>query len=209
MGQLIACIIAYNEQELLPQCLESIKGKVDRIVLVEGRIAAFPGINTRSDDRTIEIARSYGAEVITEDTPYPCEAAMRSRYLVGEEGDWYLMIDADEKCMTALPDIADCPTGVDAYAINVRMIGASVQVWRPRLFRHVGQMEYRDIHDALFSNGTLISRPEDTPQLHSVWFAHYQMKRSQNRRNAKRLYYQTGYAHEPQRRQEWRMFNHG
>ncbi len=209
MPKLIACIIAYNEQELLPQCLDSIVGKVDKIVLVDGRIAAFPGIGASSTDNTIEIARSYGAQVITTDTPYPCEAAMRSQYLVGDPGDWYLLIDADEKCMTALPSVADLPDGVNAYAVHIRMIGAPTQVWRPRLFRHTGRMEYRQIHDALFSNGTLISRPEDVPQLRSVWFAHYQMIRSENRRNQKRLYYQTGYAHEPQIRSEWRMFNYG
>ncbi len=209
MSKLIACIIAYNEQDLLPQCLESIKGKVDEIVLVDGRIAAFPGIGVDSTDNTTAIARSYGVQVITSATPYPCEAAMRSQYLIGEEGDWYLLIDADEKCMTALPGVTDLPDGIDAYAVHIRMIGAPTQVWRPRLFRHRGVMEYREIHDALFSNGMLISRPEDVPQLRSVWFAHYQMIRSESRRNQKRLYYQTGYAHEPQIRSEWRMFNYG
>jgi len=209
MARLIAGIITYNEEQLLAQCLESIVNKVDEIVLVDGRIAPFPGIGASSTDNTVAIARDYGAEVITSDTPYPCEADMRSKYLVGEDGDWYLLIDADEKCMTALPNIADLPSGIDAYSVHVRMIGAPTNVWRPRLFRHSGTMEYRAIHDALFSNETLISRPEDATQLHSVWFAHYQMARSENRRNQKRLYYQTGYTHEPQYRKEWRMFNHG
>lgn len=209
MAKLIACIIAYNEEDLLPQCLESIKGKVDEIILVDGRIAAFPGVGASSTDNTIEIARSYGARVIASAQPYENEAAMRSRYLVGKEGDWYLLIDADEKCMTDLPSVADFPPGIGTYAIHTRMIGAPTNVWRPRLFRHHGKMEYREIHDALFSNETLISRPKDAPRLYSVWFAHYQMARSKNRRNQKRLYYQTGYTHEPQYRKEWRMFNYG
>lgn len=209
MGELIAGIIAYNEEQLLPQCLESIKGKVDRIILVEGRIAAFPGDSIHSSDRTLEIACDYGCEIITQETPWADEATIRNQYLVGKPGDWYVIIDADEKCMTGLPSVADFPIGIDAYAVNVIMIGAPVQIWRPRLFRHKGAMEYRAIHDALFSDGILISRPEDTPQLPSVWFAHYQMIRSALRRKQKRHYYTNGYAHESDYRKEWRMFNVG
>lgn len=209
MAELIAGIIAYNEEELLPRCLESIKGKVDRIILVEGRIDAFPGDAVRSSDKTLQIANDYGCEIVTNQIPWANEAFMRSQYLLGNPDDWYITIDADEKCMTPLPSIADFPAGVDALAIKVVMIGAPVSVWRPRFFRHKGIMEYRQIHDALFSDGKLISRPAGTPQLSSVWFAHYQMNRSKLRRNQKSQYYKTGYAHEPQYRQEWRMFNVG
>jgi hypothetical protein len=209
MPELIACIIAYNEEQLLPQCLTSIVNKVDRIILVEGRIATFPGNEVKSTDRTIEIACDYGCEVIMQSKPYINEAAMRSQYLVGNPGDWYLMIDADEKCMTDLPNIGDFPTGINAYAINVKMIGSPTQVFRPRLFRHIGDMEYREIHDALFSDGKLVSRPQDTPKLHSIWFAHYHMQREKIRRQQKHDYYQTGYIHEPERRKEWSMWNDG
>lgn len=209
MPKLIACIIAYNEQELLPQCLESIVGKVDEIIVVEGRIATFPGKQVRSSDQTIKIAESYGATIITSLEAWPDEPTMRSQYLIGSEGDWYIHIDADEKCMTPLPGVDDFPDGIDAYAINIRMIKAPTQIYRPRFFRHCGHMEYRAIHDALFSDDALISRPQDVPQLRSVWFAHYQMVRSEKRRKQKTQYYRRGYKHEPEYRQKWSMFNHG
>lgn len=207
MPEIIGACIAYNEEKLLPQCLASLKGKVDRMIVVEGRIAAFPGDGTRSTDRTLEIAADYDCEIITQEEPLPDEATMRNQYLLGNPGDWYVFIDCDEKCMTPLPGIADFPTGVDAYAIKSWMVGVDNKIWRPRIFRHIGVMEYRDIHDALFSNGTLISRPQDVPKLHSVWFAHYQMFRGQARRQQKIEYFKTGYAHEPDFRKEWGMFN--
>jgi hypothetical protein len=183
--------------------------KVDEIVLVDGRIDAFPGEGYKSTDRTVMIAESYGCTVIKPSRAWKNEAEMRSQYLVGNDGDWYVLIDADERCVTELPDIADFPTGVNAYAVNVRMIGAPVSVWRPRIIKHVGIMEYREIHDALFSNGELVSRPQDVAKLHNVWFAHYQMARSQERRDQKQQYYRNGYAHEADYRREWEMFNNG
>ncbi len=208
MPKWIACIIAYNEEQLLPQCLDSIKDKVDKIVLVEGQIAAFPGVAVRSADRTIEIAESYGAEVITQGETWADEATMRNQYLAGKNGDWYLHIDADERLMTLLPNIADFPAGVNAYGVNVKIIGSNHSgSYRPRLFRHKGEMEYRKIHDALFSDGVLISQPDRVARLKSVWFAHYQMKRDASRRAQKQKYYTSGYAHESDYRQEWGMFN--
>jgi len=212
MAMLIAGIIAYNEEKLLPMCIESIIGKVDEIVVVEGRIDMFPprdgnGWNIRSSDRTIEIAHGYGCNVITSPRPWTDEATMRNQYLIGNDGDWYITIDADEKCMTELPDINDFPNNIDAYSVYVKMIGDNTGIWRPRLFRHNGTMEYRTIHDALFSDDKLISRPSKAVRLHSIWFAHYQMKRDELRRIEKDKYYKDGYTHEPEYRKEWSMFN--
>ena len=207
MAELIAGIIAYNEEQLLPRCLDSLVGKVDRIILVEGRIATYPGDGVRSTDNTLEIAASYGCEIITHDEPYPDEATMRSQYHVGKYDDWYVLIDADEKCMTPLPKIGDFPANARAYAVDSHMIGIKQSIWRPRIFKHKGEMEFRTIHDALFSDGKLISRPQDTPKLYSVWFAHYQMLRDEIRRTQKRQYYTHGYAHEADYRKEWSMWN--
>lgn len=208
MPELIAGIIAYNEERLLPQCLDSIRGKVDRIILVEGRIATFPGDEFRSQDRTLEIAREYDCEIITTDRPWADEAEMRSQYLVGENDDWYILIDADEVCMTPLPKIKDIPDNVHAFSVLVRMISDGHGKYRPRLFRHHGQMQYSKIHDGLFSDGVLISNPNKIQKLHSVWFGHYQMERGIIRRGQKRDYYRDGYAHEPEYRAAWEMTNH-
>jgi glycosyltransferase involved in cell wall biosynthesis len=207
MSEVIGCVIAYNEEMLLAQCLESIVDKVDRLIVVEGRIEHFPGDSHTSDDNTIAIAEDYGATVVTNNKAWSDEATMRNQYLLGQEDDWYICIDADEKCMTPLPAIKQFPKDAYAYAIKSWMVGVDNYIWRPRIFRHVGVMQYRSIHDALFSDDKLISRPQDVPKLYSVWFAHYQMVRDELRRKQKTEYFKTGYAHEPEYRKKWKMFN--
>jgi len=207
MSELIACIIAYNEARLLPGCLESIRHKVDKIVVVEGRIETFPGKWAYSTDNTVGIAKEAGAQVITSPTPWADEATMRNQFLVGNEGDWYIIIDADERCMTQLPNIHSLPANIHAYSIMVKMIGDGHGKYRPRLFRHRGKMEFREIHDALFSDGVLVSNPQNVPHLNSVWFAHRQMDRCRERQSQKQQYYKHGYAHEPAYRKEWKMNN--
>jgi hypothetical protein len=205
MAKLIAVLITYNEEALLPDCLESIYGKADEIVMVEGRIADFPGDNIHSADNTIAIAESYGATVIQNNRAWHNECEMRSAYLVGNAGDVYFHIDADERLMTPLP----CPEQLpgDAYKVSVNMIGVSTKQLRPRFFRHKGMMEYRGVHDALFSDDTLVSNPKDVPTLHSVWLTHAQMLRDKNRRAHKEMYYRAGYVHEPAIRKDWNMYN--
>jgi cellulose synthase/poly-beta-1,6-N-acetylglucosamine synthase-like glycosyltransferase len=48
-----ACIIVKNEEKFLPQCLNSIKGFVDEIIVVD----------TGSTDKTVDIAGSHGARI--------------------------------------------------------------------------------------------------------------------------------------------------
>jgi len=196
-------LIAYNEAYLLPDCLDSIYGKVDEIIMIEGRIAAFPGDSPHSTDDTVTIARDYGAKVIQIDRAWHNECEMRSAYLVGNEGDVYFHIDADERLMTPLPRPEQLPG--DIYKVAVRMIAVPICGYRPRLIRHVGMMDYRGVHDAIFSNGELISRLKDVPTLYSVWLAHVQILRDKDRRAQKAHYYRVGYAHEPKLRQDWGM----
>jgi len=83
----------------LPQCLESIKPYADRIVVVEGRFSKHwrtgPEFNTpHSTDDTVAVAEKYGCEIIlSADLP---QHLQRDLYLVGQEGDVYFVIDADQ-----------------------------------------------------------------------------------------------------------------
>lgn len=52
-SRLSVVLIVKNEEELLPGCLESLKGLGDELVIVD----------TGSTDRTVEIAKSYGARI--------------------------------------------------------------------------------------------------------------------------------------------------
>ncbi len=80
-----ACLIVKNESEYLGRCLESLKGLVDEIVVVD----------TGSTDNTVEIAESFGAVVGSFEW---CSdfAAARNASLKLAKQPWILWIDADE-----------------------------------------------------------------------------------------------------------------
>ncbi|MCS6860245.1 MAG: tetratricopeptide repeat protein, partial [Abditibacteriales bacterium] len=80
------CMIVRNEEKFLPQCLESVQGAVDEIVVVD----------TGSTDSTIEIARRFGAKVFHYAWSDDFSAA-RNFALAQATGDWVLVLDADEK----------------------------------------------------------------------------------------------------------------
>jgi tetratricopeptide (TPR) repeat protein len=78
-------MIVRDEEEMLPRCLESVKDYVDEIVIVD----------TGSVDRTIEIARSYGARVFEQEWTGSFADA-RNRSFDEATGDWLMFLDADE-----------------------------------------------------------------------------------------------------------------
>lgn len=79
------CMIAKNEEQFLGDCLASVRGLVDEIILVD----------TGSTDRTVEIAESFGAKVFH--APWQGDfAAARNASLAHASSDWILILDADE-----------------------------------------------------------------------------------------------------------------
>jgi tetratricopeptide (TPR) repeat protein len=79
------CMIVRDEEEMLGRCLESVRGAVDEIVVVD----------TGSLDRTAEIAHSHGATVIEREWTGSFAEA-RNASLEAANGDWILYLDADE-----------------------------------------------------------------------------------------------------------------
>jgi len=83
--KLSLCMIVKDEEEMLPRCLAAVAPAVDEIVIVD----------TGSTDRTIEIARSYGAEVI--ERPWTGSFSdARNTSFDAATGDWIIYLDADE-----------------------------------------------------------------------------------------------------------------
>jgi len=85
-GSISACIVAYNEEQVIERCLASLRGAVDEIVLVH---------DGPCSDRTLEIATEHDARVFVREhaghgehhRPFAYEQAL---------GEWVLRIDADE-----------------------------------------------------------------------------------------------------------------
>jgi glycosyltransferase involved in cell wall biosynthesis len=88
-------IITHNEEANLGRTLESVKPLVSE---GKGEIIV---IDSGSTDRTVEIAKSYGARVFIED--WKGYAAQKNSAIDKATGDWILSLDADEEVE---PDLA-------------------------------------------------------------------------------------------------------
>ncbi len=81
----------FNEERNLEACLDSVKDFVDEIVLVDGS----------SSDRTVEIAKKYGAKIKVTDNP-KIFLINRQKAIDMATGDWLLNLDADERATREL-----------------------------------------------------------------------------------------------------------
>jgi glycosyltransferase involved in cell wall biosynthesis len=84
-------VAVYNEEENLEKCLSSIKAITDEIVIVDGS----------STDRTVSIAKSFGAKVLVTDNP-PVFHLNKQKALAACRGEWILQLDADERVTPVL-----------------------------------------------------------------------------------------------------------
>lgn len=86
MQQVSLCMIVRNEDRNLQACLDSVRGVVDEIVVVD----------TGSTDTTPHIAAHNGASVIPFDFTSVDFAAARNQAIAQATGKWVLFLDADE-----------------------------------------------------------------------------------------------------------------
>lgn len=89
--KLSLCIATHNEESNLPGCLESVKDLVDEMIIVDGS----------STDRTVEIAKKFGARVIITDNPSMFHIN-KQKALDAAKGEWILQLDADERVSLSL-----------------------------------------------------------------------------------------------------------
>ncbi len=82
---LTLCMIVKDEEEMLPKCLAAVAPAVDEIIIVD----------TGSTDRTIEIAKEFGAEVIEQPWTGSFSDA-RNTSFEHATSDWIIYLDADE-----------------------------------------------------------------------------------------------------------------
>lgn len=86
-------IATYNEEPDLPACLESIKDFAAEIVIVDGS----------STDKTVQIAKKYGAKITITDNP-PVFHINKQKAIDQAKSDWIFQLDADEIVTPELKD---------------------------------------------------------------------------------------------------------
>lgn len=103
------CIITYNEEYNIHDCLESVKW-VNEIVVVD----------SFSTDKTTEIAKSYTDKVIL--NKWGGYIEQKNFALSCAEGDWILCLDADERVTPELKEeilkVVEDNLSVDGYCIK-------------------------------------------------------------------------------------------
>ena len=85
MKKLSVALATYNEEKNIARCLESVKDIADEIVIVDGS----------SQDKTVEIAKTYGATVHITSNPKIFHIN-KQKAIDMSKGDWILQLDADE-----------------------------------------------------------------------------------------------------------------
>ncbi len=99
-------IITYNEESNLDRTLESVRALV---LETHGEIIV---VDSGSTDRTIEIAKSFGAKVYLE--AWKGYAAQKNSALEKASGDWILSLDADEELDPELQKVL--PSALEAIS---------------------------------------------------------------------------------------------
>jgi glycosyltransferase involved in cell wall biosynthesis len=149
-----ACIVACDEEDRLPACLDSL-GFCDEILVVD----------SHSRDRTRELAAARGARVLERD--WPGHVAQKEFAIRQAAHDWVLCVDADERISPALAaEIARLREanfdGCAGYAFPrlSRYLGREIRHgtwypdWKLRLFdRRRGRWGGRDPHDRVEVEG--------------------------------------------------------
>ncbi|MCL4418208.1 MAG: glycosyltransferase family 2 protein [Actinobacteria bacterium] len=90
--QTLSVVVAtFNEEKNLSDCLESVKDLATEIIVVDGS----------STDKTVEIAKKYGAKVKIIDNP-PIFHVNKQKAIDMASSDWILQLDADERVDASL-----------------------------------------------------------------------------------------------------------
>ncbi|NGO37873.1 glycosyltransferase [Limisphaera ngatamarikiensis] len=140
-------LIVRNEEAFLDRCLSSVRGVADQIVVVD----------TGSTDRTVEIARSHGAEVY-EFAWCDDFSAARNAVLEHVRGDWVLMLDADEELTEeGRRELPAALTRAEVMAWRLPMVDVGREEegvsYVPRLFRNAPGLFYVGrVHEQVFSS---------------------------------------------------------
>lgn len=112
-SKISVAIATFNEERSLANCLQSVKNLADEVVIVDGS----------STDKTVEIAKSFGAKVVLANNK-PIFHLNKQQAIDECHGDWILQLDADEVVPSVLVEeirsTVDSNSEYDAFWIKRR-----------------------------------------------------------------------------------------
>ena len=148
MSRVSVTIIAWNEEDRLKACLESV-GWADEIIVIDAE----------STDKTVQVAREFTDKIWVR--PWPGFAAQKNFALEQAGGEWILSLDADERVTPELRSRIDAivRTGgpADGYSIPRRNLfwgawvrhGGLYPDYQLRLFRRgAGRFVDSAVHES-------------------------------------------------------------
>ncbi len=144
------CMIVRDEERLLPDCLASVVGCVDAVVIVD----------TGSIDRTVELAQAFNAHIPTQVYHFDwCDdfSAARNYALEFVTSDWVLVLDADERLNPDRVEVLREAMANPAHlVINLvrQEIGAAQSPYSlvSRLFRRHPEIHFRRPYHAMIDD---------------------------------------------------------
>lgn len=158
MSKLVSvCMIVKNEEDVLPRCLDAIRGLWDELIIVD----------TGSTDRTVDIAKEYGAKVLHYEWVYPGhKGEARNLGIDAATGNWIVVVDADEVVCEPLKLRAILAESSTVDTLQVRfdnyVNGQVTLSWRQvRIFqRGAYRYKYREHEIPVATKGTVIGQTD-------------------------------------------------
>ncbi|MBN1480228.1 glycosyltransferase family 2 protein [candidate division KSB1 bacterium] len=156
MPKISACIISFNEEKKIEDCLKSVRPVVDEIIVID----------SNSSDKTVEIAKKYTERVYLQD--FLGHVEQKNLAVSRSTNEWVLALDCDERLSPELQQsilrIKDNLARFDAYRVSRKTFYVYRwlnYIWRPdkkvRLFnKNKARWGGINPHDSVFVDSDLI-----------------------------------------------------
>ncbi len=168
VGNIIACLIVYNDFDILPECMDSLSG-ADKIIIIDGAFKDYPHEKPWSTDGTVDYVKQRASidrriKFIECKKAWKDEVEKRSAYFTGKQGDWYLIVDSDERVGGETID-RNGVKAVKEFLPTYEDDMLDVPLWElisgsfesaPRLFRHQEGIRYYLTHYLVFYKDKLL-----------------------------------------------------
>lgn len=155
------CMIVKDEERTLERCLESVKGIVDEIVIVD----------TGSTDRTVEIASQYTTKIFSFEWNDDFSDA-RNFAAQFATGDYILTLDADEYLDSASKHLLLEPLTADYYFLRIRNIIRNGIVDTHSFIRMYSRFKGFIYQGAIHEQINFTDFPKTSPGALSVYIIH-------------------------------------